>query len=154
VDVARVVPDVPGAGVQARRGGARQRGQDHHALQAPPRRGRHRRAHHRQQRRGGRLQEPALRGQLPSLLPPPLLRATVAAGSSDAVEPEVRLSIRLRIYALQVEGKGEILRLFINITSLYVQFLGRLSFSELQGDYSSCRMNNAVPEICLACVLL
>lgn len=92
VDVARVVPDVPGAGVQARRGGARQRRQDHHALQAPPRRGRHRRAHHRQQRRGGRLQEPALRGQGPlfSLLPcPPLSRPqsrwlcpAVATGSS------------------------------------------------------------------------
>jgi len=42
-----------------------------------------------------------------------LLRATVAAGSSDAVEPDARLSVRLpKIYALQVEGKGEILRLF------------------------------------------
>jgi len=51
-------------------------------------------------------------------------------------------------------GKVKFCAFFINITSLYVQFLGRLSFSELQGDYSSCRMNNAVPGICLACVSL
>jgi hypothetical protein len=55
-----VVPDVPGAGVQARRRGARQRRrQDHHTLQAPPRRSRQRRAHHQR----GRLQEHAVRGE-------------------------------------------------------------------------------------------
>jgi len=48
-----------------------------------------------------------------------LLRATVSAGSSDAVEPEARLSVRLpKIYALQVEGKGEILRLFFYLHPL------------------------------------
>src|SRR5574341_1310110 len=71
VDVAGVVLDVPGEGVQDRRGGARQRRQDHHALQAPPRGGRHRRTHHRQQRRGGRLQEHPIRG-LTSPPSPPL----------------------------------------------------------------------------------